>query len=312
MATLTPIGNVNIRVLVNDQLDNIAPSWNDQVAAPGLFSHVPLRKLDEEEKLGRAGAEHELHLPNSCCGAHGLSLMITVGKEDSKHTILFDAGPEGGLEKAIGLINSHKPESKGPVAVDLHPNRPEFRGMMTPRGPVTLEADPTIAQLETAGAKIDLNTDAHAILGQMFYVSGEIPRTTSYETGIANGIRLDTKEVGWQEDPLIMDERFVMCHLEGKGLVVFTGCSHAGVVNVMRHAVELGGGIPLFAIVGGFHLTDANIQKLESTVADFKLIQPTVIMPGHCTGWRFQVESEKTLPGRVVPLYCGQKYGLTS
>ena len=76
MATLTPIGNVNIRVLVNDQLDNIAPSWNDQVAAPGLFSHVPLRKLDEEEKLGRAGAELELHLPNSCCGAHGLSLMI--------------------------------------------------------------------------------------------------------------------------------------------------------------------------------------------------------------------------------------------
>ena len=64
-----------------------------------------------------------------------------------------------------------------------------------------------------------------------------------------------------------------MCHLRGKGLVVFTGCSHAGVINVCRHAVEeLGGGgqVPLYAVVGGFHLADNNPEKLARTLVDLK------------------------------------------
>lgn len=76
MKTLTEVDTIEIRVLVNDQLDNIAPSWHPEVQARGHFSHVPLTKLDETEIEERGDAKLELRLPNSCCGAHGLSLII--------------------------------------------------------------------------------------------------------------------------------------------------------------------------------------------------------------------------------------------
>lgn len=76
MVQLNQIDTLDIRVLVNDQLDNIAPSRHDEVVALGRFSHVPLRKLNDTERQGRSNAKLELYLPNSCCGAHGLSLII--------------------------------------------------------------------------------------------------------------------------------------------------------------------------------------------------------------------------------------------
>lgn len=76
MTNLTEIDDLEIRVLVNDQLDNIAPSWHPEVQAKGMFTHVPLNHLDDAASQARGHAKLELHLPNSCCGVHGLSLMI--------------------------------------------------------------------------------------------------------------------------------------------------------------------------------------------------------------------------------------------
>jgi len=70
--------------------------------------------------------------------------------------------------------------------------------------------------------------------------------------------------------------------------------------------------LPLYAVVGGFHLSDAQTEKLQSTVQDLKELEPKVLMPGHCSGWRFQVEAERIMPGRVVPLYGGQVYRVSS
>ena len=212
------------------------------------------------------------------------------------------------------MINIAKPNfpNTGRLALDLHPNRPAYRGIMTPMGPVSLESDPSFSTLESAGATINKSAEAHTVLDDVFFISGQIPRTTSYETGISNGIRLNDAKSGWQPDPLIEDERFVMCNLKDKGLVVFTGCSHAGVVNVSKNAVELGGGLPLYAVVGGFHLSDAQTEKLQSTVQDLKELEAKVLMPGHCSGWRFQVEAERIMPGRVVPLYGGQVYRISA
>jgi 7,8-dihydropterin-6-yl-methyl-4-(beta-D-ribofuranosyl)aminobenzene 5'-phosphate synthase len=98
----------------------------------------------------------------------------------------------------------------------------------------------------------------------------------------------------------------------GKGLVVFAGCSHPGIVNICRHALEIGGGAPLYAVIGGFHLADGDAAKLEASIAGLKELKPQILMPGHCTGWRFKFKIEQEMPGCLVPCFSGTKYTLAA
>jgi metal-dependent hydrolase (beta-lactamase superfamily II) len=116
------------------------------------------------------------------------------------------------------------------------------------------------------------------------FFSGEIPRK-SFERGLGNHFQR-TSSGQWEPDPLVMDERFLVTHVKGKGLAIFTGCSHAGIVNVCRHAEELFPATPLYALVGGLHLVYPNEELIEETIAEIKKFGFRVIIPGHCTGWR--------------------------
>ena len=106
-----------------------------------------------------------------------------------------------------------------------------------------------------------------------------------FERGLSNHFQR-TGSGDWEPDPLIMDERFLVSHVRGKGLAIFTGCSHAGIVNVCRHAQELFPATPLYALVGGLHLVYPNEELIEDTIAEIKNFGFRVIIPGHCTGWR--------------------------
>lgn len=89
---------------------------------------------------------------------------------------------------------------------------------------------------------------------------------------------------------------------------MFTACSHAGVVNCAQHAVDsLDGEVPLHAIVGGFHLATSEASQLESTVRDLKKLDPAVILPGHCSGWRAKFAIERSMPGAMVPCSVGMR-----
>mgnify|MGYP003623098764 CR=1 FL=1 len=87
---------------------------------------------------------------------------------------------------------------------------------------------------------------------------------------------------------------------------MFTGCSHAGVVNTTKHAIEtLESKVPLYAVVGGFHLAGSSKEDISATVQTLKEMDPKVLLPGHCSGWRVKYEIEKEMPGRLVPCTVG-------
>lgn len=145
--------------------------------------------------------------------------------------------------------------------VDVHPDRPYQRGICLARPPptgmitsdnnkggrsspagdrpitseyVAWKKDPTIQELETAGAKISHHREAHVLSDGFFGISGLIPRNTSYETGIPNHMQWSPEQQCWVPDPDILDERYLVAKVKGKGIVVLSGCSHAGVVNVCQ------------------------------------------------------------------------------
>ena len=206
------------------------------------------------------------------------------------------------------MISSAKSDTLSPVTVDLHPTRPDYRGFVLKGEPVSFPADPTWEEIESTEATVQKSSEAHTVLDNMFLISGYIPGVTPYEMGLLNGLQYHAETGKWEKDTEIADERFLMVNVKGKGIILFTGCSHRGVVNASRESVNLlGGEVPLHAIVGGYHLAANDDVKVKDTVRDLKALDPKVLLPGHCSGWRVKFEIERQMPGRLVPCSVGYR-----
>ena len=173
-----------------------------------------------------------------------------------------------------------------------------------------LAPEPTIEELVRAGGQIVFNDQAHAVAG-LFVGSGQIDRVTAYETGLAghHTWRGDVVEA----DPLIMDERFLAAHVRGRGVSVLSACSHAGVVNACLGAKALFPDTPVDVVLGGYHLAGGLMEaRIPDTVRDLlSLIDPKIVAPGHCTGWRAKAAlAEAFSPGRFGPSVVGSRYNL--
>jgi 7,8-dihydropterin-6-yl-methyl-4-(beta-D-ribofuranosyl)aminobenzene 5'-phosphate synthase len=141
--------------------------------------------------------------------------------------------------------------------------------------------------LLAAGGQVVGEVESRLLLDDMFYLSGEIPRVTTYEDGLPGHLMRASADGEWEPDPWLLDERFIAVHIKGKGIIVFSACSHAGIVNVLSHARDLFDPIPLYGVMGGFHLAGAKMEKIiPETVEDLRQFDLKVIIPGHCTGWR--------------------------
>jgi 7,8-dihydropterin-6-yl-methyl-4-(beta-D-ribofuranosyl)aminobenzene 5'-phosphate synthase len=113
---------------------------------------------------------------------------------------------------------------------------------------------------------------------------------------------------GWEPDPLIMDERFVAVAVKGKGLLVFTACSHAGVINVLKQARSCFPALPLYGVLGGFHLSGTNERVIPDTVEALREFDLSVIAAAHCTGWRATGALANAFGDAVVPSAVGKLY----
>ena len=123
----------------------------------------------------------------------------------------------GGMLKAIEMISEAKKTSSAyePIIVDLHPDRPEYRGFMIGKNPISFPADPTFAEIEGLGAVVSKSSAPHTVLDDMFLISGFIPSSAPYETGLKGGIRIQDTSKGWEKDEEMADERFLMCNVKG-------------------------------------------------------------------------------------------------
>ncbi len=146
---------------------------------------------------------------------------------------------------------------------------------------------PTPEGMKRAGAHVVVTREPCLLHDGLLYLSGEIPRLTPYEQGLRDHVCRSERGNAWEPDPLIVDERFLAVQVQDKGVVVFTGCSHAGIVNVLTHARALFRDVPLFAVMGGLHLSGAGPERIiGDTVRDLAGFALRRIVPAHCTGWR--------------------------
>ena len=97
--------------------------------------------------------------------------------------------------------------------------------------------------------------------------------------------------------------------VKGKGLVVLTSCSHRGVINTVRQAMEAAGTSKVHAVIGGFHVVPPlGDDYINKTIEQFREIDPDYLMVGHCTGDRFYDLARAALGDKVIHSAVGTRF----
>jgi 7,8-dihydropterin-6-yl-methyl-4-(beta-D-ribofuranosyl)aminobenzene 5'-phosphate synthase len=173
-------------------------------------------------------------------------------------------------------------------------------------------------ELVRAGFDTKIAADP-AIVADHAFTTGLIPLETFERAAIPTQMR---PGVGCDAAALSPDKRdakqisddgeheLATCYnVKGLGLVVIASCSHRGVLNSVQRAQAISGVQKIHAVVGGFHLVKPRTEdEARRTVAEFVKIDPTYIVPMHCTGEVFIAEALRSMPGKVVRPYVGNRF----
>jgi 7,8-dihydropterin-6-yl-methyl-4-(beta-D-ribofuranosyl)aminobenzene 5'-phosphate synthase len=117
----------------------------------------------------------------------------------------------------------------------------------------------------------------------------------------------------WNPDPLVTDDQALVVNVRGRGLVVLTGCGHAGAINIVRYAQRLTAVPALHALLGGLHLSGpAFAPVIGPTISALAELAPALVVPGHCTGWRAQHGLAAALPDAWVAGSSGSSFRLAA
>ena len=324
MNSSVEVDSLEILVIVDNVVDPLStnPPWVEPEIL-GLLNRGRIRMLSGS---------------SICCGHHGLSLLLKAQIGDVTQTLLFDTGAErqnfernskildvdfsaitdivlshghwdhaGGMEVAVEQIVESR--GSGHVNCYMHPGMFFQRGMTLPSGVIFPHGSiPTIEDLSRLGAKVICTDQAQFIGNGAFYLSGEIPRVTPYEKGMPTQVRRLNNDAKWEPDPLLMDERYVSVNLKGRGQFIFSACSHAGIINVLKHARNTFPDAAPFAIMGGLHLSGSTEAIIPETIADMAQFGLDLLAPGHCTGWRAISAMEHAFKDKVIPLAVGKRF----
>ncbi|HEY9868726.1 MAG TPA: MBL fold metallo-hydrolase [Candidatus Obscuribacterales bacterium] len=322
---MPPLASLD-KLVVDVLVDNVTDSYSTKP------SHVS----PEFNNVLDAGAA-ELSGTTLCCAQLGFSVMLSGYKGSTRHKLLFDAGPEGAIflrncrnlgvalddVEAVAVSHGHWDHmgallaalaeiTGGKRKVPCHVNPGMFleRAVKLNDGRIVpFEMVPSVEALAKSGGDVINSEEERTLLDGCFYLSGEIPRITSFEKGRLDHLCRDAQSSPWRPDPFLMDERYLAANLEQKGLVVFSSCSHAGIINVLHHARATFPEVPIYGVFGGLHLVGALEKIIPDTVEHLRMFQPTQIVPAHCTGWRAQNALINAFGEKVViPSAVGSRY----
>lgn len=325
---------------------NIFPisDFNEQdagVSISGDLSRVQLYLFKEGDEMKKhflnhlriiTVAEDSVAYGSDLWGQHGISFFLEATNESSTQNIIFDVGQNYQALKhnmdvlginvqkidAIVLSHSHRDHTTGlvPLLQDVgKTNVPIIAHPDIFHSSFIIEPSLKYAGMRESKDLIGLNEGRFILTSDPLSIlpglstSGEIPRRTDFEDP---GLALYMIRNGKLVQDKVFDDMSLIANVRGKGIIILTGCSHAGVVNIVKQALTLFPGTPLEGIVGGFHLVDASRDKINKVLDALSEFHPQWISAGHCTGFEAQMALAEKFGSRFTPLHSGSIFDIQS
>jgi 7,8-dihydropterin-6-yl-methyl-4-(beta-D-ribofuranosyl)aminobenzene 5'-phosphate synthase len=264
--------------------------------------------------------------PNLPLAEHGFSCLLKVYEGAKEHVVLMDAG----VSKACFFNNTHVLDvdlSQVEAVILSHGHFDHFGALVeflnkAAKGiPVVLHPDAFLERclnIPNAGQRIDFPRldegalkETGAVLhrvkaSDLILMSGEVRRVTDFEKGFSWAEAKISDQ--WVVDPF-HDDQGVAVKVKGKGLVVIGGCSHAGIINTVKHVQAVAQTSKVYAVLGGFHLTGQIFEPfIGPTIEEMKKIGPDFVMPMHCTGWQAINQFAREMPKQFVLTTVGTTF----
>ena len=317
---LDPVDQVEITTLFENLVDMTVPGG-------GPIERLPVQAGEMVVSNLLAGERRTPFV-----GGHGLSMLVRLTRHGITRSVLFDAGgtPEGLVhnmdclelkpqdwncivlshghwDHTLGLIGLRQRLGHLKFPLTLHPDAYLKRATLRPNGEVQNRLIPPSQQgLRNAGVELIETKDPSFVVEGMALVTGQVARTNDFETGWpahqaeVNGVL--------EPDPLICDDQGLVINLRGKGLVVLSGCGHAGIVNTVHHAQAITGIQQVHAVIGGFHLGPTFFHDRIGAVVDALVaLEPAIISPAHCAGYRAAYAVYQARPDAFVQNTVGTR-----
>jgi 7,8-dihydropterin-6-yl-methyl-4-(beta-D-ribofuranosyl)aminobenzene 5'-phosphate synthase len=265
---------------------------------------------------------------------HGFCAVLTLDIDGVKHRLLLDSGlgpfaaphnadvlgldlsycetlisSHGHIDHAGGLLNLGKKMNTGQgIPLVLHEDAFKNRSVKFQDGRTVDLPAPDRSLLINAGYNIIEKHSPSLWIGDRVLVTGEIPRTNSFEKGFPNHYS-QVEEGRMEPDPLIKDDQAIVLIVKDKGLVIITGCGHAGIINTLNYAKELTGEDRIYSVLGGMHLSGGLFEPIiPRTINELEELKPKFVVPCHCSGLKAMSEIARKIPDAFIQNSVGTNY----
>src|ERR671914_1813498 len=265
---------------------------------------------------------------------HGFSAALTLHIDGVKHRLLLDSGLEplaashnadvlgfdlanceslisshGHIDHAGGLISiRERMNAVDRISLVLHEHAFRNRLVKFPDGRTIDLPAPNRSLLTNAGYDIIEKHSPSLWVNDRVLITGEIPRTNSFEKGFPNHY-FEVQEGKMEADPMIKDDQAIIMKVKDKGLVIITGCGHVGIINTLNYAKELTGEDRVYAMLGGMHLSGGLFEQIISkTVGELEKLKPRFVVPCHCSGLKAMNEIARKMPDAFIQNSVGTNY----
>ncbi len=318
---LKEVDSVEILSLMDNSIDLLSTVNREEVK--------PLRSW-VRERMGEDRIRKHFRYP---IAEHGFSVLIRVLRGEDSHDVLFDTGisskgvvtnacnmgvnlaqieaialSHGHYDHSGGLVETARFVNKKDLPIIVHEDMFRRRGVADSKGTIR-EYPPSPAENSVKPAKFVKTKEPRLLADGSILVTGEIPRQTDFEKGYPQ--QRFYSDGKWLPDPLVLDDRALVVNVRNKGLVVVSGCAHAGIINSVLYTQQITKVSEVYAVMGGFHLAGKDCEaRIAKTVKALKQLNPVLVVPSHCTGWRGAFAIAKAMPEAFVWNSVGNLYQL--